>query len=209
MENVQAAFRALRRDPGAGDALSARRSALGRADRLGPGAGEKLAARLFRHAGAERRPCRRARLAVGARHGRALGRRGRQARPGAGHRPRGSRLPANRPADRLAPGTLHRGGAQRSGRSGRAAPELARCLRLCHQQGRARPRRLRPARRPLRPDRQDPGRGRRVERHPRLRRQLPRRLGRAALRRRRADRDRALDRHPDDRGRDADRRRPG
>src|SRR5208282_3087116 len=41
--------------------------------------------------------------------------------------------------------------------------------------------------------------------HPRLRRQFPGRLGRAALRRRRADRDRALDRHPDDRRQDADR----
>jgi len=46
-----------------------------------------------------------------------------------------------------------------------------------------------------------------VERHPRLRRQLPHRLDRAPLRRRRADRDRALDRHPDDRCQDADRRR--
>ena len=46
-----------------------------------------------------------------------------------------------------------------------------------------------------------------VERHPRLRQQLPRRLDRAPLRRQRARLDRTLERHPHHRRADADRRR--
>ena len=170
------------------NALPASRPGLGRADRLGPRPGEELAARLLRHAGAQRRPGRRPRLAVGARHDHALGGAGRQARPGAGGRAGRRRLSADRSADRLASRPLHRGGARHSGRPGRAAAELARRLQLRHRQGRAGAERLRAHQRSLLQDRQDASLGRRGERHPRLRRQLPRRMGRAALRRRRARR---------------------
>ena len=53
----------------------------------------------------------------------------------------------------------------------------------------------------------DAGVGRGGERDPRLRHQLPRRVGRAPLRRQRARLDRTLERHPHHRRADADRRR--
>ena len=83
------------------------------------------------------------------------------------------------------------------GRSRRAAPELARRLRLRRPiRARWRSNDYARASDPFAKVGKTPGRGRGVERHPRLRRQLPRRLDRAPLRRRRARRDRALDRHP-------------
>ena len=193
----RATHRPLRRDPRARNAVSAGRPGLGRAHRLGPRPGEELAARLLRHAGALA-----AGLAAGLVWQSARGTvtpwvvAGRQARPGAGRRAGDRRLPADRSADRLAPRALHRGGAQHPGRSGRAAPELARRLRLRHRQGRAGAQRLCAHQRSVRQDRQDASRGRGVERDPRLGRQLPRRLDRAPLRRRRARRDRTLERHP-------------
>ena len=58
---------ALRQDARTRNALSTRRPGLGRTHRLGPRAGQELAARLLRRARPQRRPCRRARLAIGAR----------------------------------------------------------------------------------------------------------------------------------------------
>ena len=177
-------YRPLWRDPRTRNALSEGRPGLGRAHRLRPGSGEELAARLLRHAGAQRRPRCRPRLAIRARHGHALGRAGRQARPGPGRGAGRRGLSADRPADRLASRAVHRGGAEHSGRSRGAASGLARGLQLRHRQGRARAERLRAHQRSLLEDRQSPGRGRGVERDPRLRRQLPRRMGRTSLRRR-------------------------
>ena len=69
--------------------------------------------------------------------------------------PGGRRLSADRSADRLASRSLHRGGAQHSRRSGRAAAGLARRLQLRHRQGRAGAQRLRAHQRPLLQGRQD------------------------------------------------------
>ena len=57
---------------------------------------------------------------------RALGGAGRQTRPGAGGRARRGRLPADRSADRLVSGPLHRRCPQHPGRSDHRAAELAR-----------------------------------------------------------------------------------
>ena len=72
-----------------------------------------------------------------------------------------------------------------SGRSGHRPPELAARLRLHHRPGRRGAQRLCPHQRPLCQARQAAGRGRGLQRHPRLARQLPRRLDRAPLRGRR------------------------
>ena len=78
------------------------------------------------------------------------------------------RLSADRSADRLASRALRPGGARHSGRSGRAAAELARRLQLRHRQGRAGAQRLCAHERSLLQGRQDAGLDRRLERHPRL-----------------------------------------
>ena len=80
------------------------------------------------------------------------------------------------------------------------APELAARLRIHDRSRCGRAERLCPRQRSLRQGRQAPGRGRGLQRHPRLARQLPRRLDRALLRERPARCDGALDRDPHHRG---------
>ena len=124
---------ALWRYPGAGNALSAGRAALGRANRLGPGAGGELAADGLRLPGARRRRHRR-------RHPRpipldrhALRGRGRSLGRGAGYRTRHARLPALGPAGGVLPRPLHHRGPRLVDRSRGRAPGLARRLRPDHQ----------------------------------------------------------------------------
>ena len=173
-----------------------RRPGLGRAHRLGPRPGAELAADGLRLADPVGRLRRGAGLAVGARHRRALGGAGRQARRGAGRRAGRRRLSADRSADRLAPGALHRAGPLDSGRSRHRPAELAARLRLHDRSRRGRAQRLCPRQRSVHQGRQAADRRRGLERHPRLAGQLPRRLDRAPLRERPARRHRALDRHP-------------
>src|SRR3546814_12071237 len=87
-DHVQTTIDPLRQDTRARDALPEGRPDLGRPDRLGPRPGEELAARGVRLASARRRLRGRARLAVGARHPRALGGAGRPARTGPSRRAR-------------------------------------------------------------------------------------------------------------------------
>ena len=121
---------------------------------------------------------------------------------------RGGRgLPPDRSADCLAPRPLRRKRPRDPGRPRHRPPELARGLRLHHRQRRGRAQRLCPRQRSLRQGRQDSGRGRYLERDPRLERQLSRRLGRAPLREREPRGDGTLDRHSHRRARHAARRR--
>ena len=186
-----------------------RRPGLGRAHRLGARPGEELAAHGLRLAGPVRRLRGGARLAIGARHDRALGgrrstgsaRRRRSRRPIADYRPTDPQIAFHLarfieqvrsiPAD-----ADHR------------AAELAARLRLHDRPRRGGAQRLCAIQRPVHQGRQAADRGRCLQRHPRVARQLPRRLDRAPLRERPARRDRPLDRHPHHRRADAARRRP-
>ena len=191
--------RALRHHPRAGDAVPEGRAGLGRAHRLGARPGPQLAADGARLPGAGGGLGRGAGLAIDTRQRRALCRRGRPAGCRAGRGACHRRLSPDRSADRLASRALHRERPPDPGRCGGAAAELASRLRLRHRPRRAGAQRPCPRRRSLRPRRRDPGRRRGLERHPRLGRQLPRRLGRAPLHQRTARAHRALDRDPDDR----------
>ena len=157
--------------------------------------------------GLDRRSRGRGRVDVAAGHGAAVDRPGRPHRPRRDDRSRRRTGARERSRDRLCAFAIHRARALGSRRPDRAAAGLAARLRLHHRPGRAGAQRLCARQRPVRARRQGPGRGRRVERHPRLARQLPRRVGRAALRSGPARRDRALDRDPDRRAPAAARRR--
>jgi|SRR5271165_4703877 len=75
---------------------------------------------------------------------------------------------------------------------------------LRHRQRRARPQRLCAQQRSVLQGQQDADLGRGRERYPRLRRQLPRRVGGASLRRQRPGFDRTMERHPHHRRANAD-----
>ena len=147
------------------------------------------------------------RLAIDPRHHRALGGAGRQARPGAGGRAGDRGLSPSRSADRLVSRPLRREGPLAAGRSDHRAAELAAGLRFHDRPRRAGAQRLCARQRSLRQGRQAADRHRRLERHPRLAVELPRRLGRASLPGRRARRHHPLDRDPHHRDPAAHRRR--
>src|SRR5579862_7763638 len=67
-ENVSKVHRAIRHHTSAGDALPEGGTSLGRPHRFGARASQELATCILRRAIDEQRPCRWARLAIGARH---------------------------------------------------------------------------------------------------------------------------------------------
>ena len=180
-----------------------RRASLGRAHRLGPRPGPQLAAHRLRQSDPRRRRGCRARLAICARHGRALGRAGRYSSA----RRRRWRPPSRtirrpiRKSPGISPGSSKRSAASppirsSSGRTG--------CGPMTSSPTRARsPSMIMPA--PTIPSPRSDRLQVAVDVSSVIRasqRVFPRRLDRAPLRERRPRRDRTLDRHSDHRGRD-------